>query len=70
VIDVGSGGFASVSWTPPSTPGTYTMTANGPATGGPVTFTVTVIPVVIGFNFVPGFLAAGGIGAAQDRGGD
>jgi hypothetical protein len=65
-----SGGFASVSWTPPSTPGTYTMTANGPATGGPVTFTVTVVPVVIGFNFVPGFLAAGGIGAAQDRSGD
>jgi hypothetical protein len=65
-----SGGFASVSWTPPSTPGTYTMTANGPATGGPVTFTVTVIPVEIGFNFVPGFLAARGSGAAQERSGD
>jgi hypothetical protein len=69
VIDVGSGGFASVSWTPPSTPGTYTMTANGPATGGPVTFTVTVTPVIIGFNFAPGFLAAGGI-TAQERSGD
>ena len=70
VIDVGSGGFATVSWTPPSTPGTYTITANGPATGGPVTFTATVTPVVIGLNFLPGFLAAGGIGAAQDRSGD
>ena len=65
-----SGGYASVSWTPPGTANTYTMTANGPATGGPVTFTATVNPVVIGFNFLPGFLAAAGIGVAQDRSGD
>jgi hypothetical protein len=49
-----SGGFASVSWTPPSTPGTYTITANGPAVGGPVTFTATVVGEVIGFNVLPG----------------
>jgi len=37
------GGFAPVNWTMPSTPGTYTLTATGPATGGPVTFTATVL---------------------------
>jgi hypothetical protein len=71
LIDAGSGGFASVNWTPPSTPGTYTMTANGPATGGPVTFTATVTPPpIIGFNYLPGFLAAAASGATQERGGD
>jgi len=33
------GGYAAVNWTLPSTPGTYTLTANSLATGGPVTFT-------------------------------
>jgi hypothetical protein len=36
------GGYAAVNWTLPSTLGTYTLTANSLATGGPVTFTVTV----------------------------
>ena len=36
------GGFAPVNWTLPDEPGTYTLTATGPATGGPVTFTATV----------------------------
>jgi hypothetical protein len=35
-------GFASIEWVPPETPGTYTMTATGPAQGGPVTFTIIV----------------------------
>jgi len=70
IVFTNSSGYASVSWTPPNASGPYTITANGPATGGPVTFTATVTPVVIGFNFLPGFLAAGGIGAAQDRSGD
>lgn len=37
-------GVASVIWTPPTAPGAYTLTARGPATGGPVTFTATVEP--------------------------
>ena len=37
------GGFAPVNWTLPTVPGTYTLTATGPATGGPVTFTATVV---------------------------
>ena len=36
------GGYSAVAWTVPSTPGDYTLTANGPAMGGPVTFSVTV----------------------------
>jgi hypothetical protein len=35
-------GVASVEWRPPTTPGTYHMTANGPGTGGPITYTATV----------------------------
>jgi hypothetical protein len=50
------GGFAPVNWTLPDTAGTYTLTAKGPALGGPVTFTATVPGVVIGFNFLPGSL--------------
>jgi hypothetical protein len=38
-----SGGFASVSWTVPTAPGIYTLTATGPAFGGPITFTATVV---------------------------
>jgi hypothetical protein len=38
------GGFAPVNWTVPATPGVYTLTATGPAMGGPVTFTTTVVP--------------------------
>ncbi len=34
-------GIASVTWTLPG-PGTFTMTASGPAYGGPITYTVTV----------------------------
>ncbi|MEO7822682.1 MAG: hypothetical protein ABIS15_03665 [Gemmatimonadaceae bacterium] len=44
---VSGGGFAPVNWTLPTTPGTYTLTATGPATGGPVTFTATVSSPVI-----------------------
>ncbi|HET7613334.1 MAG TPA: hypothetical protein VFK26_05365 [Gemmatimonadaceae bacterium] len=36
------GGYSAVDWTVPSTPGDYTLTANGAAFGGPVSFTVTV----------------------------
>ena len=46
-------GIASVEWTPPTVPGTYTMTATGPTTNGPVAFSVTVPPVV-GFNDIAG----------------
>ena len=53
-----SGGFAGVNWTVPSTAGTYTLTASGPATGGPVTFTATVGDVV-GFSALQGSMAAG-----------
>jgi hypothetical protein len=38
------GGYSGVGWTVPSVPGDYTLTANGAALGGPVTFTVTVTP--------------------------
>lgn len=48
------GGFAPVNWTLPETPGTYTLTANGPATGGPVTFTATVPEPVIGLSVLNG----------------
>lgn len=36
------GGYATVNWTIPNTPGSYKLTVSGPATGGPVTFRVTV----------------------------
>ena len=36
------GGYSTVNWALPNTPGRYTITANGPALGGPVTFSVTV----------------------------
>jgi hypothetical protein len=48
------GGFAPVNWTLPETPGTYTLTANGPATGGPVIFTATVPPPDIGLSVLNG----------------
>jgi hypothetical protein len=48
------GGFAPVNWTLPETPGTYTLTANGPATGGPVTFTATVPEPVISLSVLNG----------------
>ena len=35
-------GIAAVEWTVPTAPGTYTMTATGAASGGPITFTATV----------------------------
>jgi hypothetical protein len=35
-------GISTVMWTPPSIPETYHMTVTGPATGGPVTYTVVV----------------------------
>jgi hypothetical protein len=38
------GGYATVNWDVPGIAGTYTITANGPALGGPVTFTVNVQP--------------------------
>jgi hypothetical protein len=40
----GTSGFAQVFWTLPDAAGTYTMTANGPTTGGPITYTTTVVP--------------------------
>jgi hypothetical protein len=48
---VSGGGFAPVNWTVPETPGTYTLTANGPALDGPVTFTA-VVPTAPGPNFI------------------
>jgi hypothetical protein len=49
-IDVESptsgGGYAAATWHVPSAPGTYHITVNGPAVGGPLTFTANVI----GFN--------------------
>lgn len=47
------GGYATVNAAIPNTPGTYTITANGPALGGPVTFTVTVTPP-LDFTFLQG----------------
>jgi hypothetical protein len=45
------GGYAAVNWAVPSAPGTYQVSANGPVLGGPITFTVTVVPVnVIGLT--------------------
>jgi hypothetical protein len=44
------GGFASVNWTVPTAPGTYTLTATGAATGGPVVFTATVPASAIGLT--------------------
>jgi hypothetical protein len=35
-------GIAGVIWTPPTAAGTYTLTADGQANGGPVTYTATV----------------------------
>jgi hypothetical protein len=35
-------GVAGVMWTPPANPGTYTMTASAPTSGGSVTYTATV----------------------------
>jgi hypothetical protein len=40
----GTEGGAEVSWTLPAIPGTYTLTVDGPATGGPITYTTTVVP--------------------------
>jgi hypothetical protein len=51
---VSGGGFAPVNWTMPTVPGTYTLTATGPATGGPVTFTATVPEPVIGLSVLNG----------------
>jgi hypothetical protein len=48
-----STGWAAVTWFLPSTPGPYTLTATGPATGGPVTFHVTVAQS-INFNVLRG----------------
>jgi hypothetical protein len=48
------GGFAPVNWTLPETPGTYTLTATGPATGGPVTFTATIPVADIGLGVLNG----------------
>jgi hypothetical protein len=50
---VSGGGFAPVNWTLPTTPGTYTLTANAAALGGPVTFTATVPGEVIGLIEAP-----------------
>ncbi len=43
-VTTAADGTASVNWTMPagSAPGPYTLTADGPALGGPVTFTATV----------------------------
>jgi hypothetical protein len=48
-VSISVDGIASVVWTPPTTPGTYHMTASAPTTNGSVTFTVIVpVPPVIG----------------------
>jgi hypothetical protein len=38
-------GIASISWTVPPSPGTYTMTATGPTSDPPIIFTATVPPL-------------------------
>ncbi len=43
---VSGGGYAAVNWSVPTAPGNYQLVANGPAVGGPVTFTVTVTPTI------------------------
>jgi hypothetical protein len=60
------GGFAGVNWTVPSTPGTYTLTANGPATGGPLTWTA-IVPVPLPFINFETYPAGAGVcdGAAS-----
>jgi len=49
----GGGGYAAVNWQIPSTPATYTLTADGQVRGGPVTFTVTV-PAVPALSTIQG----------------
>jgi hypothetical protein len=55
---VSGGGFAPVNWTmpTPTAPGTYvyTLSANGPGLGGPVTFTSTVIVPVAALGVLQG----------------
>jgi hypothetical protein len=63
-------GTASVNWTMPATgTGPYTLTADGPALGGPVTFTATVVPLVgnlIDFESYPNESPACGGAASCD----
>jgi hypothetical protein len=46
VTSIQSTGIAGVNWTPPATPGTYTLTATAAGLGSPITFTATVPPLV------------------------
>ncbi len=51
---VSGGGFAPVNWTLPTTPGTYTLTANAAALGGPVTYTATVTSPAVSIDGIIG----------------
>jgi hypothetical protein len=65
-VTTAADGTASVNWTMPAGGGPYTLTADGPALGGPVIFTSTVVPVtgVIDFEHYPnGVAVCGGLGA-------
>lgn len=42
--EISTDGIAAAKWTVPTTPGTYVMSASGPADGGPIIYTVTVPP--------------------------
>lgn len=68
---VSGGGYAAVNWAVPATPGTYHLTANGPAFGGAVTFTVTVPPSVLqlvlnALNDFDGAYRGGGVASQGD----
>lgn len=68
---VSGGGYAAVNWAVPPTAGTYHLTVNGPAFGGPVTFTVTVPPSVLqlvlnALNDFEGAYRGGGVGSQGD----
>lgn len=56
--EASGGGYATVNWAIPNTPGRYKLTVNGPANGGPVTFIVTV----------PSTIAAGGVFTERNSG--
>jgi hypothetical protein len=43
---VSGGGYAAVNWQVPTSAGTYQLTANGAAFGGPITFNVTVTSTI------------------------
>jgi len=61
------GGYASVNWRVPSQPGTYHITATGPALDAPVTFTVTVSIAPVDLGVLPDM--AGSVALANNDAG-